>query len=127
MCRILWHKYKCKDKNESDFRLNKFLKNSLFFSELNTESVAKILYIFKDNINIYIGDSILLDEEKTCTTKGIMFYDTLEHRWVNDYDFNKEIKNMLHHNNLRVINDLKIIIDKYVKKHLEPIIQEELF
>lgn len=78
--------YNYRSAQNKDFDICKWLKKHSF-SEIQCESIYKLLYIFGPSINIYIGDAIYLNSLED-TEKGILIYDGKQ--WVN---ITKEYKN----------------------------------
>lgn len=127
LIRILWHKYKrnnIDDRNNSNFNLGKFIHEKLYFSELNPESVAKLFYIFKNKINIFIGDSTLLDKTPD-ECHGAMFYNKESKTWKNNEDFDNEIEEALKIESVKCIPVITEIVKKYTEKVFNESIQME--
>ena len=69
LLRKLYNKY-------PDMDIEYWLSNNHFFTEFQFSNIAKLIYIFGTNINVYIGDSLNLKYSND-TDKGLLF-------WVND-------------------------------------------
>lgn len=75
MMRKLYTKYPKMD-------VGKWLKNNHCFVELQYSNVARLVYIFGPNINVYAGDALMMKysiEEED----GILFFDHKKKRWFN--------------------------------------------
>lgn len=53
-----------------------------YFTEFQFSNVAKLIYIFGTNINIYIGDSLNMKYAGE-NDKGLLFFNPKEKKWVN--------------------------------------------
>ena len=76
LMRKLYNKYPC------EFDVNDWLKNHHTFTEFQFSNVAKLIYIFGTNINVYIGDSLNL-KYSTEEESGLLFFDYKNKKWFN--------------------------------------------
>lgn len=76
LMRKLYNKYPC------EFDVNDWLKNHHTFTEFQFSNVAKLIYIFGTNINVYIGDSLNL-KYSTEEESGLLFFDYKNKKWYN--------------------------------------------
>ena len=53
-----------------------------YFTEFQFSNVAKLIYIFGPNINVYIGDSLNL-KYSTEDDSGLLFFDAKKKKWIN--------------------------------------------
>lgn len=65
-----------------DMDESKWLRESHCFTEFQSTNVAKLVYIFGPDINVYVGDSRNMKLAKE-GEKGIMFFNPKEGRWFN--------------------------------------------
>lgn len=64
-----------------DFNLDQFMKNKLFFIQIQKESQQKLKYIFGENINLYCGDVYNLKYSEE-TDRGLLVFNGK--KWVNE-------------------------------------------
>lgn len=57
-----------------DFDLDEFMKNHLWFIEIQEESCKDLQYIFGENINLYCGDAFNLKYSEE-TDRGVLHFD----------------------------------------------------
>ena len=55
-----------------------------YFTEFQFSNVAKLIYIFGPNINVYVGDSLNMRfSSNENTESGLLFFNSKEKKWVN--------------------------------------------
>lgn len=82
--RMIRKKYQLMGEN---FNLKRFIQQTHYFSELQLSSCYKLLHIYHNNINLFIGDSKELKSlPENCT--GIYYY---KNGWIECTDIVKEI------------------------------------
>ena len=54
-----------------------------YFTEFQFSNVAKLIYIFGPNINVYVGDSLNMKYSGENTESGLLFFNPKEKKWVN--------------------------------------------
>ena len=62
--------------------VNYWLRNNHYFTECQFSNVAKLVYIFGPDINVYVGDSLNMKytgEDES----GLLFFNPKEKKWVN--------------------------------------------
>jgi len=94
LMRMLYNKFK--------IDVNDWLKNIHTLTEIQPESCAKLVYIFGPDINLYDGDSMMLEYSDE-NDSGILFFDEEAKKW-----YNNELVNELIHKNI-VKNNLKLL------------------
>lgn len=62
-----------------------------YFTEFQFSNVAKLIYIFGPNINVYAGDSLNMKYAKD-EDKGLLFFNEKRKEWLNIPNLNPEIK-----------------------------------
>lgn len=65
-----------------NFKIKKYLKDQLYFSELQLSSCFKLLWIFSTDINLYIGNALRLGKLPP-NAKGIWYLMEKADEWVN--------------------------------------------
>ena len=104
------------------FSLSDFLKDQMYFSELNPISIAKLIYIFHKNINVFIGDSCFINKAKE-GSRGFMFLNK-KHDWINDEEFDRKICDILDNHNYNCNNFVKVVVP-IVEEHMNKNIDED--
>lgn len=78
---------------DPNFNIDLYLKNLHWFNELNIDSAKKLVYIFREKINLAVGPAQELKnypcDSKGIWLKGIFFYDSTIKKWVS-----KDIKEL---------------------------------
>ena len=64
------------------FILEHWLPKNHWFTEFQFSNVAKLVYIFGSNINVYVGDSINMKYTGE-NESGLLFFNPKEKKWVN--------------------------------------------
>lgn len=62
--------------------VNHWLKKNHWFTEFQFSNIAKLVYIFGPDINVYAGDSLNLKHSGD-SESGILFYSPKQKKWVN--------------------------------------------
>ena len=70
------------DKKVSTWVTKYWLTKLHYFTEFQFSNVAKLIYIFGPNINVYIGDSLNL-KYSTEDDSGLLFFDAKKKKWIN--------------------------------------------
>ena len=70
------------DKKVSTWVTKYWLPKLHYFTEFQFSNVAKLIYIFGPNINVYIGDSLNL-KYSTEDDSGLLFFDAKKKKWIN--------------------------------------------
>lgn len=70
------------DKKVSTWVTKYWLPKLHYFTEFQFSNVAKLIYIFGPNINVYIGDSLNL-KYSTEDDSGLLFFDARKKKWIN--------------------------------------------
>ena len=70
------------DKKVSAWVTKYWLTKLHYFTEFQFSNVAKLIYIFGPNINVYIGDSLNL-KYSTEDDSGLLFFDAKKKKWIN--------------------------------------------
>ena len=70
------------DKKVSTWVTKYWLTKLHYFTEFQFSNVAKLIYIFGPNINVYIGDSLNL-KYSTEDDSGLLFFDVKKKKWIN--------------------------------------------
>ena len=70
------------DKKVSTWVTKYWLTKLHYFTEFQFSNVAKLIYIFGPNINVYIGDSLNL-KYSTEDDSGLLFFDASKKKWIN--------------------------------------------
>ena len=91
--------------------LNRFVLDNLLLTELNPESIAKVIYVFNGSVSLMMGDSINVRVGTDYT--GLMFWMKLsdgQYDWRKDNEFTKAVLDILStearwHNKVRKIQD----------------------
>lgn len=78
--------------------INQFLQNQHYFTQLQLENCAMLVYIFGPNINLYVGDSKNLKYSDQ-DDKGILFFNEDEQRWEHNDLIDKLIQKDIIKNN----------------------------
>ena len=94
MMRMLYNKF--------HMNVEGWLKNVHTLTELQTESCAKLVYIFGPDINLYAGDSLKLEHSDE-NDKGILFFNEETKKWYN----NELVDELIHIK--RVKNNLQLL------------------
>lgn len=116
--RMIRKKYEVCKKNKEKFDLNKFLYETHSFNELQISSCIKLVYIFGDKINLFIGDSrklVELDEDD----KGIMYYSPSQNKWI---DISETFLSMCvdaKHGGLKIDKAFEDDFDNYILNKLQ--------
>ena len=88
--------------NRLHINIEEWLEKYHTFTELQSESCAKLVYIFGPNINLYVGDSRNLKYAKA-SEYGILFFDEKEKQWKNNELLNELLKLSIVQNNLKLL------------------------
>lgn len=64
------------------FIVGQWLKKNHWFTEFQFSNVAKLVYIFGPNINVYIGDSLNMKYTGE-DDSGLLFFDAKKKKWLN--------------------------------------------
>ena len=94
LMRMLYNKFK--------IDVNDWLKNIHTLTEIQPESCAKLVYIFGPDINLYDGDSMMLEYSDE-NDSGILFFDEDKKQWYNIEIINKLIHIPIVKNNLKLL------------------------
>ena len=62
-----------------------------YFTEFQFSNVAKLIYIFGPNINVYAGDSLNMKYAKDAD-KGLLFFNEKRKEWMNIPDLQPEVE-----------------------------------
>lgn len=62
-----------------------------YFTEFQFSNVAKLIYIFGPNINVYAGDSLNMKYAKDAD-KGLLFFNEKRKSWLNIPNLNPEVE-----------------------------------
>ena len=84
MMRKLKNKY-------SEMDVGLWLLNSHWFTEFQFSNVAKLIYIFGPQINVYVGDSLNMKYAKE-NEKGLLFFNEKQKQWLNIPNLYPEIE-----------------------------------
>ena len=64
------------------FIVGQWLKKNHWFTEFQFSNVAKLVYIFGPDINVYVGDSLNM-KYSGAEDHGLLFFNPKEKKWVN--------------------------------------------
>lgn len=88
--------------NQFKIDVDEWLKNYHTLTELQLESCAKLVYIFGPNINLFVGDSMKLNQAKD-EDMGICFYNEQNKSWDHYNLVDSLLQNNIVKNNLKLI------------------------
>lgn len=88
--------------NRLHINIEEWLEKYHTFTELQSESCAKLVYIFGPNINLYVGDSRNLKYAKA-SEYGILFFNEKEKQWKNNELLNELLTYSIVQNNLKLL------------------------
>ena len=80
-------------KEKLDFWIEKVWLSKLhYFTEFQFSNVAKLVYIFGPQINVYAGDSLNMKYAKEKNENGLLFFNEKRKDWLNIPDLQPEVE-----------------------------------
>ena len=73
--------------------VNHWLKKNHWFTEFQFSNIAKLIYIFGPDINVYVGDSLNMKFAKE-DERGLLFFNPKKKEWYNLPKLNDMIESM---------------------------------
>lgn len=75
------------------FMTGPWLKRNHYFTEFQFSNVAKLIYIFGPDINVYVGDSLNMKFSSSENTEsGLLFFNSKNRQWMNLPDLQPEVE-----------------------------------